>query len=228
MMVSPSLEPIQARIATVQASLPPHVRLIGVTKKQPSSSIRAAYQVGIRNFGESRVQEALAKQTELADLSDITWHLIGHLQTNKARKAILHFDWIHSVDSLKLAHRLNELAKELARQPYCCLQVKIVPDADKYGFTLEELQAALPALNQMGHLRIKGLMTIPPLGSSTTEVEHIFQQAHDLAVKINSQSLDRLRISELSMGMSGDYSLAIAAGSTMIRLGTTLFGDRPT
>ncbi|MEM0980901.1 MAG: YggS family pyridoxal phosphate-dependent enzyme [Cyanobacteria bacterium P01_H01_bin.58] len=228
MTVSPSLEQVQDRIATVQSSLPPQVRLIGVTKKQPSSVMRTAYQAGIRNFGESRVQEALTKQTELADRPDIIWHLIGHLQTNKARKALLHFDWIHSVDSLKLAHRLNELAQELGRQPYCCLQVKIVPDADKYGFTLEELQAALPTLNQMGHLQIKGLMTIPPLGSSTTEVEHIFQQAHDLAAKINSQSLNRLQISELSMGMSGDYSLAIAAGSTMIRLGTTLFGDRST
>lgn len=228
MTVSSSIEHIQTRIATVQASLPPQVRLIGVTKKQPSSVIRAAYQVGIRNFGESRVQEALTKQTELSDLRDITWHLIGHLQANKARKAVLHFDWIHSVDSLKLARRLNDLAKELLRQPYCCLQVKIVPDPDKYGFTLEELQTALPALNQMEHLQIKGLMTIPPFGSSPLEVEHIFQEAHDLADQINRQSLDRLQISELSMGMSGDYSLAIAAGATMIRLGTTLFGDRPT
>jgi pyridoxal phosphate enzyme (YggS family) len=149
------------------------------------------------------------------------------LQSNKARKAIEHFDWIHSVDSWKIAQRLNDLAAEVGRTPYCCLQVKIVPDPPKYGFSLDELWQTLPQLDQLAHLKIVGLMTIPPQESSMAEVEVIFKRAQKLAHHINNQGFDRLRISELSMGMSKDYPVAIAAGSTMIRLGTTLFGDRP-
>lgn len=227
MTVSPPTDRIRDRITTIRTSLPPQVRLIGVTKKMPSSFIRAAYASGIRDFGESRVQEAIAKQADLADLDGVTWHLIGHLQTNKARKALAHFDWIHSVDSLKLAQRLNELAAELARTPYCCLQVKMIPDPPKYGFDLDALWQALPELNQLEHLKIVGLMTIPPLESSMADSQRIFHEARDLANQINKQSFDRLQITELSMGMSGDYHAAIAAGSTLIRLGTTLFGDRP-
>lgn len=227
MTVSPSPEGVQDRIAAIRASIPENVRLIGVTKKKPSSAIRAAYGAGLRDFGESQVQEAISKQAELQDLKEITWHLIGHLQSNKARKAVLTFDWIHSVDSLKIAHRLDSIAAEVGRMPYCCLQVKMVPDPPKYGFTLDELWASLPQLSQMEHLKIVGLMTIPPQESSELEVEAIFKQAKILADQINEKGFDRLSISELSMGMSGDYPIAIAAGSTMIRVGTTLFGDRP-
>lgn len=227
MTASPLTNPIADRIAAITAELPPQTRLIGVSKKQPASAIRAAYQAQLREFGESMVQEAIAKQAELTDLDDITWHLIGHLQTNKARKALEHFDWIHSIDSLKIATRLNRIAGEISRSPYCCLQVKMVPDPDKFGFSLEDLWSALPQLDQLEHLKIVGLMTIPPLESSMAAVEAIFQRAKMLADQINQQEFDRLHLSELSMGMSGDYPVAIAAGSTMIRLGTTLFGDRP-
>jgi pyridoxal phosphate enzyme (YggS family) len=227
MTASPSTNPIANRITAITSDLPPHVRLIGVSKRQPASAVRAAYQAELRDFGESMVQEAIAKQAELTDLDDIIWHLIGHLQSNKARKALAHFDWIHSVDSLKIATRLDKIAGEIARSPYCCLQVKMVPDPTKFGFSLEELWSALPKLNQLEHLKIVGLMTIPPLKSSMAEIESIFQQARTLADQINQQEFDRLHLSELSMGMSSDYPAAIAAGSTMIRLGTTLFGDRP-
>ena len=181
----------------------------------------------MRDFGESQVQEAIAKQAELNDLPDLTWHLIGHLQSNKIRKALQHFDWIHSLDSLKLAKRLNTVAGELSRSPHCCLQVKMVPDPPKYGFTLDELWSALPQLNQLTHLKIVGLMTIPPQESSFQEIAAIFAQAQDVVNQINNKGFDQLHLSELSIGMSSDYRLAIAAGSTMLRLGTTLFGDRP-
>ena len=227
MTVTPSSEQIQDRIAAIAAAIPPRVRLIGVTKYKPASVIRDAYAAGVRDFGESKVQEAIAKQAELSNLEDITWHLIGHLQTNKARKAVQHFDWIHSVDSLKIAQRLNTIAAEVERTPHCCLQVKMVPDPPKFGFSLDELWAALPQLDQLEHLNIVGLMTIPPQASSIADAEAIFKQARILADQINDKGLDRLQISELSMGMSQDYPTAIAAGSTMIRLGTTLFGDRP-
>lgn len=227
MTVSPPPKQIQERIADIKHALPPQVRLIGVTKYKPSSAIRAAFAANLRDFGESKVQEAIAKQAELSDLKGLTWHLIGHLQSNKARKALLHFDWIHSVDSLKLARRLDQIAAQTGHSPYCCLQVKMVSDPPKYGFTLEELWAALPALNQLQHLKIVGLMTIPPQESSMAEAEEIFKAAKKLADQINQRGFNRLHISELSMGMSSDYPVAIAAGSTMIRLGTTLFGDRP-
>jgi hypothetical protein len=215
------------RITQLQTSLPATVRLIGVTKKKPSALIRGAYAAGLRDFGESQVQEAIAKQAELTELTGMTWHLIGHLQTNKARKALLHFDWIHSIDSLKIALKLNDLAGELSRTPHCCLQVKMVPDPPKYGFSVDELWAALPELNELQNLQIVGLMTIPPQGSSIAAIENIFKQCRALADQINQKGYPRLRLTELSMGMSSDYALAIAAGSTMIRVGTTLFGDRP-
>ncbi|MGF1460606.1 MAG: YggS family pyridoxal phosphate-dependent enzyme [Leptolyngbyaceae cyanobacterium] len=218
---------IAAQIATVTTTLPPRVRLIAVSKKQPVEAIRAAYQAGVRDFGESMVQEAIAKQAELTDLKGITWHLIGHLQTNKARKALESFNWIHSIDSLKIAERLDRIAADIARTPQCCLQVKMVPDDAKFGFSVEALWEALPQLEQLQHLNIVGLMTIPPQGTSVTAAQAIFCQAQTLLDQINQQDFDRLHLSELSMGMSGDYPVAIAAGSTMIRLGTTLFGDRP-
>ncbi len=227
MTASSGTDALMARLQAVQSALPRSVRLIGVTKRHPASVVRAAYAAGLRDFGESQVQEAIAKQADLTDLKNITWHLIGHLQANKARKAVLHFDWIHSVDSLKLAQRLNGLAAEVGRSPCCCLQVKMVPDPPKFGFSQAELWEALPRLKDLTHLKIVGLMTIPPQGSSPAAIADIFQAAADLKEKINQAGFDPLRIQELSMGMSGDYPIAIAAGATMIRLGTTLFGDRP-
>ncbi len=236
MTVSPSPEDIAQRIATIQAQLPATTRLIAVTKTQPATVVRAAYDAGVRDFGESRLQEAMEKQAQLEDLADITWHLIGHLQTNKVRKALQHFQWIHSLDSLKLARKLDQAAADLGAKPYCCLQVKMVPDPPKSGFSLVDLAVALPELDQFTHLNIVGLMTLPPQGSTAAAARDIFTSARDLAESINHQQRDgpspaqkghRIQIRDLSMGMSGDYAIAIAAGATMIRLGSTLFGERP-
>ncbi|HEY9762476.1 MAG TPA: YggS family pyridoxal phosphate-dependent enzyme [Trichocoleus sp.] len=214
------------RITQIRETLPSSIRLIAVTKTLPVEAIRAAYAAGVRDFAESRVQEAIAKQADLTDLSDLTWHLIGRLQANKARKAVEHFQWIHSVDSLKLAERLNQLSEEVGRTPQCCLQVKIVPDPPKSGFELDALWEALPELDRLTRLNIVGLMTIPPQGTLHPQAQAIFQKTSELAQQINQSGLTRLRITELSMGMSGDYPVAIASGSTMIRLGTILFGFR--
>lgn len=222
-----SAEQIVQRITEIRATLPPTVTLIAVTKKLPVDLIRIAYSAGIRDFGESRVQEAIAKQAELSDLPDLTWHLIGHLQANKARKALEHFQWIHSVDSLKLAERIDQIAAEMGAQPRCCLQVKMVPDPPKTGFTLDELWQALPALGQLRQIQIDGLMTIPPQGTSSEAAREIFGQARELADQINRSGLIQPPIATLSMGMSGDYGDAIASGSTAVRLGTILFGPRP-
>lgn len=210
------------RIAQFRASIPPQVRVIAVTKTVSIEAMRAAYAAGIRDFGENRVQEAEVKRAALADLTDVTWHLIGHLQSNKAKSAIELFDWIQSVDSLKLAQRLDRLAQEQNRHPQICLQVKLLSDPNKAGFSVEELWQALPQLAALPNLQIRGLMVIPPLDLEPSETLKVFQQAKELAEKIQSH----LQLDQLSMGMSDDYGLALQAGATMIRPGRILFGAR--
>ena len=218
----------QADIAqqVAQLNLPEHVRLIAVSKTFPAAAIRAAYAAGLRDFGENKVQEAIAKQTELADLTDITWHFIGHLQTNKARKAVQHFDWIHSVDSLKLAKKLDQAAGEQSRAPICCLQVKLLEDPNKHGWSETDLKQALPALAQLSHIKLAGIMAIPPYGLSQQDAQTVFERAYSLGQSLANDPSAPLPIRYFSMGMSQDFPLAIAAGSNIIRLGTTLFGSR--
>lgn len=217
---------ISERIANIRASLPPSVRLIAVSKKVSTELMREAYSAGIRDFGESRIQEATSKQAELRDLPDITWHFIGHLQSNKAKKALELFDWIHSVDNLKIAQRLDTLAQQMGVNPPVCLQVKILPDPHKSGWMMPELLADLPTLNQCKNLQIQGLMTIPPLELKDEEILSVFHRTQELAEEINLQNWSTINIDHLSMGMSGDYQLAVSAGATMVRLGTILFGQR--
>ncbi|MEH2317880.1 YggS family pyridoxal phosphate-dependent enzyme [Nostoc sp.] len=217
---------ISERIVSIRSSLPTSVRLIAVSKQVSAQAIRSAYSAGIRDFGESRIQEAASKQAELQDLSDITWHFIGHLQGNKAKKAIEQFHWIHSVDNLKLAQRLDELAQQLGVSPQVCLQVKILPDPNKSGWSVPELLADLPTLNQYKNLQIQGLMTIPPSGLNDSEILSVFNLNRELAKEIQEQNWSEIKMQQLSMGMSGDYELAVQAGATMVRLGTILFGDR--
>ena len=217
---------ISERIVTIRSSLPTSVKLIAVSKQVSAQAIRSAYNAGIRDFGESRIQEAASKQAELQDLPDITWHFIGHLQSNKAKKAIEHFPWIHSVDNLKLAQRLDQLAQQLGVSPQVCLQVKILPDPNKSGWSVPELLTDLPTLNQYKNLQIQGLMTIPPSRLNDSEILSVFNLNRELAKEIQEQNWSQIKMQHLSMGMSGDYELAVQAGATMVRLGTILFGDR--
>lgn len=226
-MSEPIAGSIAERIAQIRATLPASVRLIAVTKQVSVEAMREAYAAGVRDFGESRIQEAELKQAQLSDLSDVVWHMIGHLQANKAQKALQWFQWIHSVDGLKLAQRLNRLAENLPQKPNICLQVKLRPDPNKYGWTSTELLNDLPNLNRCEYLNICGLMTIAPLGLNPIEQLNLFQEMYDLAAKIRSYPNQQCSIQELSMGMSGDYELAVKAGTTMIRLGRIIFGDRP-
>ena len=217
---------ITERIANIRQQLPAGVRLIAVTKQVSVDAMQEAYVAGIRDFGESKVQEAEAKLAQLGDLPDLNWHLIGHLQSNKAKKAVEHFQWIHSCDSLNLAQRLNRLAVELSMRPKICLQVKVAPDPNKYGWTVPELLADLSELDQCDALNIQGLMTILPLGLSQQESLEVFERTRELAEKIRQQNWSNLQMQELSMGMSNDYSLAVQAGATMVRLGRIIFGER--
>jgi PLP dependent protein len=217
---------IAYNIETIQRDLPAGVKLMAVSKQVPAALMREAYAAGIRDFGESRIQEAQAKQAELADLPDICWHLIGHLQSNKVRKAVEIFDWIHSVDSLKLLQQIDRVCGELETQLSICLQVKILPDPDKYGWTIPDLLADLPQIAKSQHPHIRGLMAIPPLGLTTVQTQQLFDRARDLSQQIAQQQELNLQMTELSMGMSGDYLPAIAAGATIVRLGSILFGQR--
>ena len=217
---------IAERIHQIRQTLPASVRLIAVTKQVSIEAMRAAYAAGVRDFAENRVQEAEAKQAQLADLTDVTWHLIGHLQSNKAQKAVECFQWIHSIDDLKLAQRLNRLAAPLSQKPQSLLQVKLLPDPMKYGWSAADLLNDLSALSQCQDLNIQGLMTILPFGLTATEAATAFQQMQTLANTIRQQSLPHMQMQVLSMGMSNDYRLAVQSGATMIRLGRILFGDR--
>lgn len=217
---------IAQRIASIRQQLPASVRLIAVTKQVSHEVMREAYNAGIRDFGESRIQEATSKQQQLQDLPDITWHLIGSLQSNKAKKALEIFGWIHSLDSLKLAQRLDRLAQEMSCQPQVCLQVKLLSDPNKSGWSVPQLLADLPELNQCRNLHIQGLMSIPPLELTQEEILNFFEQTSQLADQIRQQNWSHIQMQELSMGMSGDYHLAVQAGATMVRLGRTIFGER--
>jgi PLP dependent protein len=216
---------IAYNIETIRRDLPDSVRLMAVSKYVSSAQIREAYAAGVRDFGESRIQEAQIKQQELADLPDLCWHLIGHLQGNKVRKAVQIFDWIHSVDNLKLLQQIDRVATELATSPKICLQVKVLPDPDKYGWTIPALLTDLPQIACCQQLEISGLMTILPLGVNTAQAQQVFEQVRDLSVQITQQPGAKFQLSELSMGMSGDYLPAVAAGATIIRLGSIIFRD---
>lgn len=211
--------PLAERFAAVRCALPPTCQLLAVSKGQGAAAIREAVALGQRAFGESRFQEAQAKQLELADLDPLDWHYIGRLQANKARGVLRHFGTIHSVDSLPLAERLQRIAGEEGVSPVVFLQVKLRPDPGKTGFDPDALRQAWPRLAELAPLRPRGLMTIAPQGLSEDERLALF---HDCAALAREFGLP-----DLSMGMSGDWREAVRAGSTWIRLGSVLFGERP-
>jgi PLP dependent protein len=214
-------DPIVDRISAIRQELPTTVRLIAVSKYTTAEAMAVAYQAGIRDFGESRVQDIPAKQAALADLPGITWHLIGHLQSNKARKAVELFDWIHSIDSLKLLQQVDRLAIELGKTPSVCLQVKMQPDPDKYGWNVSDLAEEWSAIRLCQQVNLQGLMTIAPLGLNCEELTDLFTKVVQLRQELCLQGAENLL--ELSMGMSDDYPLAVAAGATMVRIGSGIF-----
>jgi pyridoxal phosphate enzyme (YggS family) len=207
------------RLAALQAALPASTRLLAVSKGHPAELVRQAAALGQRSFGESRLQEAIAKQDALGDLADLDWHFIGRLQANKARAVLRRFGTVHSVDSLALAERLQRIAAEEGLAPGILLQVKFRPDPAKTGFEPDEVRALGADLGRLAPLRCLGLMTIAPLGLTPGERLELFRECRALA--------DALGLPDCSMGMSGDWREAAAAGSTWVRLGSVLFGSRP-
>ncbi len=206
------------RLIDLRRQLPAHSRLLAVSKGQPASLVREAVAAGQRSFGESRLQEAIAKQAELADLEPLDWHFIGRLQANKVRGVVRHFGTIHSLDSLELARRLDRIAAEEGRRPVVLLQVKLRPDPSKTGWDPALLRQQWPELQALPALQLLGLMTMAPLGLEMDERRGLFDDCAALARELG--------LPELSMGMSGDWPEAAAAGSTWVRIGRSLFGAR--
>ncbi|OUX73428.1 conserved hypothetical protein YlmE [Synechococcus sp. MEDNS5] len=209
---------IQSRWQQLSSVLPSEVNLLAVSKGHPADAIRDLVACGQLDFGESRVQEALPKQEALRDLPQIRWHFIGRLQANKVRAVVKAFSWIHSIDSLALAQRTSRIALEEQQRPTALLQVKLRDDPAKGGWEIDALKDAWPELQMLEGLQISGLMTMAPMGVAAEDRAELFRECRDLA--------DALGLQHCSMGMSGDWREASAAGATWVRLGSVLFGPR--
>ncbi|MFZ0155724.1 MULTISPECIES: YggS family pyridoxal phosphate-dependent enzyme [unclassified Pseudomonas] len=220
--IADNLSTLAARIsAAAEASgrSPSAIRLLAVSKTKPATAVREAFAAGVRDVGENYLQEALNKQAELSDLP-LTWHFIGPIQSNKTRAIAEHFDWVHSVDRLKIAQRLSEQRPEGLTPLNICLQVNVSGEASKSGCTPEALPALASAIAALPRLKLRGLMAIPEPTDDRAAQEAAFAQVRQLQ---DSLGLD---LDTLSMGMSHDLEAAIAQGATWVRIGTALFGAR--
>jgi len=198
---------------------PAGVHLLAVSKTKPAAAVREAFAAGVRDVGENYLQEALSKQAELTDLP-LTWHFIGPIQSNKTRAIAEHFDWVHSVDRLKIAQRLSEQRPEHLPPLNLCLQVNVSGEDSKSGCTPEELPALAQAIAALPRLRLRGLMAIPEPTDDRAAQDAAFARVRELQDSLG------LGLDTLSMGMSHDLESAIAQGATWVRIGTALFGAR--
>ena len=207
---------------------PNEVLLMAVTKTQPASLIREAYQAGLRLFGENRVQEYAGKSDSLRDLPDAEWRMIGHLQTNKALAAVELFHAIDSVDSARLARKLNDAAAQLKQKLPILIEVNVGGESAKSGLRpgAEELEELLRLAPELDHLEIRGLMTVPPYSGDPEAARPYFRMLRELRDRISARQLPQIRMDSLSMGMSHDFEIAIEEGSTCVRVGTAIFGER--
>jgi pyridoxal phosphate enzyme (YggS family) len=222
------LEEIRARIdraASMAGRQGQDIRLVAVSKTFGLDHIRAAFAAGQRDFGENRVQEALQKIGGSTDLL-IRWHLIGTLQSNKARKAADVFEWIHSVDSLELLQRLDSAASQAGRHPNLLVQVDLAGEATKHGVPADRVPAIFQAARTCRAARIVGLMLLPPWSEDPDGSRPYFSQLRKLRDQLRVQGVPTEMLQELSMGMSHDFEAAVLEGATMVRIGTAIFGRR--
>ena len=202
----------------IKKHLPLNVNLLAVSKGFSSKEIKIINNLGQNDFGESRFQEAIEKKILLDDLKNIKWHFIGRVQTNKIRKIVQNFEYIHSVDSYEKLLKISKVSFEEKRNPIVMLQVKLSDDPNKGGFNPKVLLEKWDQIKEFKSIKIKGLMTINPKGLSSIENIKLFKKCRNLA--------DSLKLQDCSMGMSGDWEEAVKAGSTWLRLGSTIFGNR--
>lgn len=226
-MIKEHLTEIKERIeqACIRSGRNPgEVTLIAVSKTKPVPMLEEAYAAGARDFGENKVQEIAAKKPELPE--DIRWHMIGHLQRNKVGQVLGKAVLIHSVDSLRLARQIETDAAKAGLDVDILLEVNVAKEESKYGFMLEEVEDAIMTIKDFPHVHIKGLMTIAPFVENPEENRGIFKKLFEFAVDIDKKNIDNVTMGVLSMGMTGDYEVAVEEGATMVRVGTGIFGVR--
>ena len=227
MSVAERLASVRARVAEacqIAGRSTDEVTIVGVSKTMPAELVREAYLAGLRDIGENRIQEAVPKIQELA-LPDATWHLIGHLQTNKAKYAARHFAVVQSIDSPRVAEALSVEARKVGRELDVMLEVNYAGEPSKFGFApAETLDAALAAA-RLPSLRVVGLMTVAPQAVDAETIRPVFRGMRELAERVRARLPD-VPTWHLSMGMTGDYAVAIEEGATLVRIGRAIFGER--
>ena len=201
---------------------PGEIELVAITKAHPAEKVREAIDAGQRLFGESRVQEARAKIPELP--SSLRWHFVGHLQKNKIRHALPLFEMIHSVDSLALAQDMNRIAEQEGLHPRVLLEVNVAGEGSKFGFTPDKLREQMEGLLALPRLSILGLMCIPPIANEAAASRKYFVQLRELRDSLQTEF--RVDLTQLSMGMTQDFWIAVEEGATLVRVGTAIFGER--
>ena len=204
---------------------PDTVHLVAVSKTMPENIVREAITAGVNILGENYIQEARDKINALSSCP-VSWHFIGHLQSNKAKYAVKLFDMIHTVDSLKLAHELNKQAKKINKIQKILIQVNISMESTKSGVHEEDAQKLIKEISLFENLSIKGLMTMPPFFNNPEKARPYFSALRDLRDKIRNKAIKNINMQELSMGMTGDFEVAIKEGATFVRIGTAIFGER--
>lgn len=229
MSIRSNIEALRGRIAAAARAAgrrPEDVLLVAVSKTVDAGRVREAVAAGVDVLGENYVQEAQAKMAAL-EQAPVSWHLIGHLQTNKARLAVELFDLIHSVDSLKLARELDKQAARIGKRQAVLIQVNTGGEASKSGVAVEEALALVAAAVRLEHLEVRGLMTIPPFFDAPERARPFFRELRVLRDRYLDAPGANAAVRELSMGMTGDFEAAIAEGATLVRVGTAIFGARP-
>jgi PLP dependent protein len=220
---------IKNNINYLRQNLPASCKLIAVSKTQPVEILQEAYDAGQRVFGENKVQELVDKYEKLP--KDIEWHMIGHLQSNKVKYIAPFVHLIHGVDTKKLLEEIDKQGKKIGRKISCLLQVFIAQEETKFGFSENEILDLIntEAISKMTHVQVEGLMGMATFTEKQDQVRDEFRRLRSFFEKLNSQPLPpNMRMKELSTGMSGDYPLAVQEGSTMVRIGTAIFGSRNT
>jgi len=223
--IQENLAKIRERIAAAAEKAgraPQSVKLIAVSKTFPSEAVQSAYDAGQRLFGENKVQDLALKNATLA--KDIEWHMIGHLQSNKAKLVVENADYIHAVDSVKLLQRIDRLAGELGRSPKVLLEINVSGEKSKFGADTELVKQLAQAAILCKNIAVVGLMTMAPFGVPESELRFVFSSLRRLRENLEAEF--DLDLPELSMGMSGDFEIAIEEGATMVRVGTAIFGKR--
>jgi pyridoxal phosphate enzyme (YggS family) len=217
---------IAQNLTQIKSQLPAHVTLVAVSKTKPVSDLMEAYNAGQRIFGENKIQEMTEKWEQMP--KDIKWHMIGHVQTNKVKFMAEYVSLVHGVDSFKLLEEINKQAKKTNRVINCLLQIHIAEEETKFGLNEEELNAILSSqdFKNLENIKIVGLMGMATFTESTTQIEKEFKHLKAIFDKHSQLETLNLKLQTLSMGMSGDYQLAISCGSTMVRIGSSIFGNR--